>query len=161
MAAAKGFAWGRELPCVGVSTLEAMAKGVAFADGYVCAAMDARRNQVYTAVFRVEGGTLSRVLPDSALSLEELGNMLKNLDQTIFLVGDGAELCYNNLRENVDQLQLLPEHLRMQRAAGVALLAWESLQAGTAADGAQLVPNYLRLSQAEREKLNKQKECEV
>jgi len=158
VAAAKGFAWGREIPCYGVSTLEAMAKNVAAADGVYCAAMDARRSQVYTAVFRMENGVFSRLTEDMAISIDELAEILKNHEKQIFLVGDGAFLCYNTLSEQLPNLILLPEHLRMQRAAGTALLAWEQAQAGENPSGRDLEPNYLRLSQAERERLNKNKE---
>ena len=157
VSAAKGFAWGLELPCVGVSTLEGMVRGAAVADGIYCAAMDARRNQVYTALFQMENGTLSRLTEDMAISVEELGLLLKKEEKTKFLVGDGAALCYNNLRSSVSDLVLLPEHLRMQRASGIALAAWEQLSAGQRPNGAELTPNYLRLSQAERERMNKQK----
>lgn len=155
MAAAKGLAWGRELPLVGVSTLEAMAKNVAMADGVYCAAMDARRNQVYTATFSVENGVFQRLTEDSAISVSELGEQLRKLEKTKFLVGDGASLCYNMLNGSDAKLVLLPEHLRMQRAAGVALLAWEQMQGGTVTPAKDLTPNYLRLSQAERERQKK------
>jgi len=155
VAAAKGFAWGRELPCYGVSTLEAMARAVAVQDGVICAAMDARRSQVYTALFEVEHGQFRRLTPDSAISLEELKNQLKPLEKQKLLVGDGALLCYNELGADVDGLLLAPEHLRMQRASGVALLAWDQAQAGENPSGASVTPNYLRLSQAERERQNK------
>lgn len=155
-AAAKGFAWGRETPCYGVSTLEAMTRGVAVASGVICAAMDARRSQVYTALFQVERGAMTRLLPDSAISVEALGKELENLQPPIFFVGDGAELCYNILGFSGSNRILLPEHLRMQRAAGVALLAWEQALRGEAPSGRALTPNYLRLSQAERERMKKQ-----
>ena len=155
LAAAKGFAWGREIPLVGVSTLEAMVRGAAMTDGVYCAAMDARRNQVYTALFESEQGILRRLTPDSALSLEELAARLKPIESAKFLVGDGAFLCYNTLGSSGGQLVLLPEHLRMQRAAGVALLAWEQLRAGKTSPAGEVNPNYLRLSQAERERLKK------
>ncbi len=156
LAAAKGFAWGRQLPLYGVSTLEAMAAGVAVADGIYCAAMDARRSQVYTAVFSVENGCRTRITEDLAISLEELEDLLKKTEKPKFLVGDGAQLCYNNLSANVEHLYLMPEHLRMQRAAGVALLAWEEVGKGITPNGGDVVPNYLRLSQAERERLKNQ-----
>ena len=155
LAAAKGFAWGRNIPLVGISTLEAMARTVAVADGVYCAAMDARRNQVYTALFLVENGAFRRLMDDSAISVEELGQKLSELNGPKYLVGDGAGLCYTHLSETVAGLQLLPEHLRMQRAAGTALLAWEQLQDGAVAPAAEVNPNYLRLSQAERERLKK------
>lgn len=154
LAAAKGFAWGRELPLVGVSTLEAMVTGAALADGVYCAAMDARRSQVYTAIFRRKDGVLHRLLEDSAISLEELGAHLRELESPIYLLGDGAELCHRHLAGQLPLL-LLPEQLRMQRAAGVALVAWERLRAGESPAPGSVNPNYLRLSQAERERLKK------
>ena len=69
VAAAKGFSWGAELPCYGVSTLEAMALSLGAYDGYVCPVMDARRSQVYTGLFRAEKGVLTRIAPDRAISL--------------------------------------------------------------------------------------------
>ena len=155
VAAAKGFAWGRELPCFGVSTLEAMARSVAVQDGIICAAMDARKSQVYTATFVVDNGEFRRLTPDSAISLDELQMQLKDLEKNKLLVGDGAQLCYNNLNPVVSGLVLAPEHLRMQRASGVALLAWEQAQAGESPSGLSVTPNYLRLSQAERERQKK------
>ena len=157
VAAAKGFAWGAELPCYGVSTLEAMAKNLGIWEGYVVPTMDARRSQTYTAIFKAEGGKLTRILEDCAISFAELGEKLKNCEKPIFLVGDGAVLCYNALNEQVSGLVLPPEHRRHQRATGVALLAQEMLDAGLPGDGASLTPNYLRLSQAERERLEKEK----
>ena len=157
VAAAKGFAWGRELPCYGVSTLEAMARNLGIWDGFVVPAMDARRSQTYTAIFRAQDGKLTRILDDCAISIEELGEKIKNCEKPVFLVGDGAVLCYNTLNGQVPGLVLPPEHRRHQRAAGVALLAQEMIDAGLPGDGASLTPNYLRLSQAERERLEKEK----
>ena len=153
VAAAKGFAWGRELPCYGVSTLEAMARSLGIWEGYVVPAMDARRSQVYTAVFRAEKGALTRVEEDMAISLAELGEKIKNYTEPVFLVGDGANLCYNTLLEEVPGLVLPPEHRMHQRAAGVALAAQRMADTGEPGNGAELTPNYLRLSQAERERL--------
>ena len=152
VAAAKGFAWGGELPCYGVSTLEAMARNLGVWEGYVVPAMDARRSQVYTAIFHAEKGVLSRVEADMAISLAELGEKIKNCAEPVFLVGDGALLCYNALLEEVPNLVLPPEHRMHQRAAGVALVAQEMADAGDPGNGAELTPNYLRLSQAERER---------
>ena len=152
VAAAKGFAWGGELPCYGVSTLEAMALNLGVYQGYVVSAMDARRSQVYTAIFHAEKGLLTRVEEDMAISLEELKEKIKNLEESIFLVGVGALLCYNTLLEEVPGLVLPPEHRMHQRAAGVALAAQAMMDAGDPGNGAELTPNYLRLSQAERER---------
>lgn len=152
VAAAKGFAWGAELPCCGVSTLEAMAVSLGVWQGYVCPVMDARRSQVYNALFHVDCGKYTRIRDDRAISLLELGEDVKNLSEPIFLVGDGSVLCYNALSEMVPGLVLPPEHRLHQRAAGVALEAERMLKSGGSFPGEALVPNYLRLSQAERER---------
>ena len=157
VAAAKGFAWGREIPCYGVSTLEAMARSAACLGGVICCCMDARRAQVYNAVFERCGETLVRLREDRAISLDDLCEDLQNIEKPIFLVGDGAELCYTTLLERLPRLTLLPEHLRQQRASGAALAAWEKIGRGERGDAGSLTPNYLRLSQAERARLEKTK----
>ena len=157
VAAAKGFAWGREIPCVGTSTLESMALGLGAWQGYVCPVMDARRSQVYNGLFHVSGGNYARVQEDRAISLADLGEELKILREPIFLVGDGSNLCYNTLLEKVPGLVLPPEHRMHQRAEGVALEGWRMAKEGDTVSGAELVPNYLRLSQAERERLAREK----
>ena len=155
VAAAKGFAWGKELPCYGISTLEAMALSLGAWEGHVCACMDARRSQVYNAVFYVNQGALERISDDRAISLAELKTELEHIDGPIFLVGDGAELTCKTLSEDIPNLILPPEHRRHQRAVGVALLAEKKAAAGESGDGNALSPNYLRLSQAERERAEK------
>ena len=155
-AAAKGFAWGREISCYGISTLEAMAYSLGIYQGYVCPVMDARRAQVYNALFYVNRGEITRIAPDRAIALSELGAELKNLSEPVFLVGDGSNLCYNTLLEEVPHLVMPAEHRTHQRAVGVAILAVQQAEAGNAPTGAELTPNYLRLSQAEREKLERE-----
>ena len=152
VAAAKGFAWGSEIPIFGVSTLEAMALGLGIYEGYVCPVMDARRAQVYNALFYVNQNELTRITPDRAISLEDLGGELKKLDKPVFLVGDGSLLCYNTLKDCVSQLILPPEGKMHQRAVGVGLAA---LKQETPDNPATFAPNYLRLSQAERERNEK------
>lgn len=156
VAAAKGFAWGGELPLYGVSTLESMALSLGIWQGYVCPVMDARRSQVYNALFHVNCGECTRIREDRAISLAELGEDIKNLDEPVFLVGDGSILCYNYLLESVPNLVLPKEHRMHQRALGVALAAARKITAGEPGDGASLVPNYLRLSQAERERMERE-----
>ena len=153
VAAAKGLSWGGELPLCGVSTLEAMAVSLGAYEGIVCPVMDARRSQVYNALFRAEQGKLTRIAPDRAISLEDLGKELEAFSCPVFLVGDGSYVTHKALPHTV----LPPEHRLHQRAAGVALVAAEKIAAGENCDGAALTPNYLRLSQAERERLEKQK----
>ncbi len=160
VAAAKGFAWGSNLPCCGVSTLEAMAENYSVWQGYVCPVMDARRSQVYNALFHVEKGVYERIREDRAISLQELGEDLRNLTEPVYLVGDGSALTYRTLSETVPGLVMPPEHRMHQRAAGVAMVAARQLKEGNAGNGGELVPNYLRVSQAEREKAEKEQKGE-
>ena len=157
VAAAKGLSWGGQLPCCGVSTLEAMVLTLGAYQGYVCPVMDARRNQVYNALFYVNCGNLERVREDRAIALSDLAQELKTLDGPVFLVGDGSQLTYNTLKDTIPALVLPPEHRMHQRASGVALAAAKKLANGETCDGAALTPNYLRLSQAERERMEKLK----
>ena len=158
VAAAKGFAWGREIPLCGVSSLEAMALTLGVWEGTVCCVMDARRNQVYNALFRAEGGSITRIREDRAISLEELGEELREISGTIYLVGDGSDLTHRTLKDTVPNLALPPEHRRHQRASGVALAAVKQIEGGGPCDAASLTPNYLRLSQAERERLERERQ---
>ena len=155
VAAAKGLAWGAELPCYGVSTLEAMAVSLGIYEGYVCPCMDARRNQVYNALFYVNQGKLERLREDRAIALADLKTELEQLNAPIYLVGDGSRLTHKTLSAEIPNLILPPEHRLHQRAVGVAILADAKAAAGESGDGAALTPNYLRLSQAERERAEK------
>ena len=152
MACAKGFAWGRQLPLYGVSTLEAMACQASEFSGILCCAMDARRSQVYHTRFLAENGTLTRLCPDCAVSLDEVRLALENCEKPKIMVGDGAQLCYNTFGTEISGCMLAPEHRRMQRASGVALAARRLISDGADCSGAELAPNYLRLYQAERER---------
>lgn len=149
----KGLCWGSDIPCVGVSTLEAMAYNLINAKGIICPVMDARRSQFYNALFRTDGTKLTRITEDRAISAAELQEELKNYDEPIFLVGDGADLCYNTVKcDNMVKPHAL---LAMQNAWGVAVAAVEHYEAGESCAAGDLVPNYIRLSQAERERLEK------
>lgn len=146
-AAAKGLAWAAEKPCCGVSTLEAMALPLRFMeDTVLCCAMDARRSQVYNALFEVSGGGLVRLCPDRAISMEILAEELEKIKKSVIFVGDGAELCYNNLYGHFLNSRMAPEPLRLQNAYGVALAASDPQRRCPA------LPEYLRKSQAERER---------
>ena len=157
VAAAKGLSWGGELPCYGVSTLEAMAVSLGIYEGHICACMDARRSQVYNALFLVSGGTVERITDDRAIALTDLKTDLEHIDGPIYLVGDGAPLTHKTLSAEIPNLILPPEHRMHQRAVGVAILAEQMCEAGEKGDGNALSPNYLRLSQAERERAEKMK----
>ncbi len=144
----KGLCWGAEKPCIGVSTLEAMAWHGLAAGGVICPVMDARRAQVYNALFRIEDGRPLRLCPDRAISLEDLSEELRALGESVFLVGDGAALTKAYLDGRALPCRLAPDDLVWQDAWGVAMAA----QGREPVSGAELLPVYLRLSQAERER---------
>ena len=147
----KGLAWASDKPCVGVSTLEAMAWHGVSAGGYICPVMDARRSQVYNAIFKIEGGRPVRMTADRPISLEDLASELRELDSPVFLVGDGAAITAAYLGGNNIAYRAAPENLVWQSAWGVAMAAQDK-PFGSADD---LLPVYLRLSQAERERQEK------
>ena len=125
-------------------------------EGVVCAAMDARRQQVYNALFELKDGIPVRLTDDRAISLDDLKQELANVENTQIMVGDGAHLCYNAFKECGYPVKMAPPHLLYQTAWGVARCALEQSRNGQLTDAAGLVPNYHRLSQAERERLAKQ-----
>ena len=154
VSAVKGLAWGLEKPCIPVSTLEAMAWPLAHLEGNIVCAMDARRQQIYNAVFLAEGGELKRLREDRAISLEEAAADLAELDGPTCLVGDGARLCLDFFPGRGIPCRPAPGHLRLQRAVGVGLAA-QRLWPRNAVSAQELTPAYLRLSQAERERLER------
>lgn len=150
VAAVKGLCWAAEKPAIGVSTLAAMAwNGVAAGEGsLICCCMDARRQQVYNALFEIRDAKPARLVPDRAISLEELARELEKYEKRVFLVGDGAKLCYNRLDELGIAGTIAPEPVLQQSAYGVCRAAEDE----PVRPAAELLPVYLRLSQAERER---------
>lgn len=151
----KGLAWAKDKPSCGVSTLEAMAwHAESCPEGtLICCAMDARREQVYNALFVMEAGRPVRICDDRAIALEELAQDIQAHDNLVFVVGDGAELCYNHLKDVRIGISLAPEELRYQNAWTVAKCA----QTAPQVTAHELLPVYLRLSQAERERQKRMK----
>ncbi len=144
----KGLSWACDKPCVGVSTLEGMAWHGLAAGGLICPVMDARRQQVYNALFEIREGKPFRLTEDRPLSLAELGEALRAQEGVPFLVGDGAALTARFLEKEGLPFRLAPENLLWQSAWGVGMAALDK----TPGDSQSLLPVYLRLSQAERER---------
>ena len=158
VATAKGLAWPEDKDCAACSTLESMAWPLAHMKGkLIVCAMDARRSQVYNALFLATGDGLERLSEDRAISLADLAEEVKKYENKKIVVGDGAKLCYNTLSEMGLSLILAPEHLRMQSGWGVARAAEELAKQGKLIKGEALNAVYHRLSQAERERMEKQK----
>ncbi len=144
----KGLAWASNKPCTGVSTLEAMAWNGAAAGGYVCPVMDARRSQVYNAIFEIKDGKPCRLTKDRPIALNELAEEVKKLGAPVLLVGDGIEITKAYFDANSVPCVAAAENIRWQSAWGVAMAAKDRMP--QSAD--ELLPVYLRLSQAERER---------
>ena len=150
VAAAKGLAFGADKPAVGVSTLAAMARNVAFTDGLIICAMDARRQQIYNALFEAKNGTLTRLTADRAISLEDLAAELREDPRPKTVVGDGARLTYEYLASAGISCRLAPPHLVMQNAMSVALEAETIAADGNLVTPQELEPVYLRPAQADQ-----------
>jgi len=155
-ATVKGLAFGQNKNCIGVSTLEALAENLFPFDGIICPVMNARRGQVYNALFRCENGTLIRLCEDRALSVADLAAELAEAGLPFALCGDGVEefkrLAPNSVPVSVSAL------LEDQSAVSVAKVALRRANAGENGTDAALVPVYLRLPQAERERLERLKQ---
>ena len=150
VAAAKGLAFAADKPAAGVSTLAAMAQNVACAGGLVVCAMDARRSQIYNALFSAEDGALTRLTPDRAIALTDLTEELRADPRPKTVLGDGGALCAEFLREAGIPCRLAPPHLVMQNAVSVALEAEELAARGGLVSAQDLSPVYLRPPQAQR-----------
>lgn len=153
VATVKGLALGTDKPCIGVSTLAAMAHGARALGGRLCCVMDARAGQVYNALFEVQEGQIHRLCDDRAIKLTDLGEEIG--EAPYFLVGDGAELCYNTLKETYNSLRLAPSELRYPTGYGVAAAALPLLRAGKSCTPQELDAFYLRRPQAERERMKR------
>ncbi len=146
----KGLAFAQNKSCVGVSTLEAIAENLSVCRGLICPVMNARRSQVYTALFRSDGKTITRLMPDSALAISELDAILAEYGEPVFFCGDGYDVTLAGI-ERV-KAEYVPERLRHQSAFSVAVVAMRELASGNAGSDSSLAVNYLRPSQAERER---------
>ena len=160
VSAAKGIAFAVEKPAAAVSTLAALARNVAFADGLIICAMDARRQQVYNALFEAKNGILTRLTPDRAISLEDLAAELRNDPRPRRIVGDGARLCMDFMTEAGILCRLAPPHLVMQNAISVALEAEVLAAEGKLVTAQELAPVYLRPPQAERLRMERKLETD-
>ena len=149
-ATVKGLAFGREKPCVGVSTLEALAYNLCGFEGILCPCMNARRNQVYNALFRSDGkGSLERLCPDRAIGVEELEEELKGYGEPVRVCGDGAFLL-------TGKYEYVPEPLIHQNGYSVAMCALKAFNEGRFTSDEAIAPTYLRPSQAERTRAEKE-----
>lgn len=149
----KGLAFGKDKPCAQVSTLEALAENLTVYTGLICPVMNARRSQVYTALFRSDGRTLTRLLPDSAMAITELDGILSEYGEPVAFCGDGYTITVSALEKT--SAVFVPDRLRHQSAYSVAAVAYRSFLNGETVTDTQFKVTYLRPSQAEREMMEK------
>lgn len=150
VATIKGIAYGKNKTCISVSTLEALAYNLLGLDGVICPVMNARRSQVYNALFECNGGKLTRICPDRAISISELDDELSQRESPIYLCGDGYDITQKGFGKT--KTCLVPVRYRYQSAYSVAQIAIEKYENGEQLTDAELAPIYLRPSQAERER---------
>lgn len=152
IASIKGMADALNKKCVAISTLEAIAEPLKNEDCIACAVMDARCNQVYTAMFK----SGKRLCEDKAVLIDELGQELKNYNKKVVFIGDGSVLCYEKLKDVVTECEVAYENIRFVHASSIGRIAEEKVKDGEMPiNSANLVPFYLRLPQAERELNNR------
>lgn len=152
----KGLAFGRGKCCAGVSTLHALAMNIDDRVGIICPVMDARRSQLYNALFRCDGYKLTRLCPDRIIAAEDLKNELASYNEPIYFCGDGHKIAEREIPlENVKKVNSFALY---QSAHSVARLAYEACKADALVEDSKLLPVYLRASQAERERAEREKE---
>lgn len=157
VSAVKGLADAQDKPCFAVSSLESIAYPYKEFDGVVCSVMDARCNQVYTAMFE----NTQRICEDDAILIDELKQKIAALNKKVMLAGDGAAMVYNKLKDELDNIYLSPSQMQFAHASSVALLSYEKISNGEKTiSSKELLPVYLRLPQAQRELNNKLKKGE-
>ena len=149
----KGLAFASGKPCAEISTLEALAYNLRMHKGLICPVMNARRSQVYTALFRSDGKELQRLMPDSAMAISELDEILAGYSEEVALCGDGYDITVKGFEQTA--LCPVPERLRLQSAVSVASVALKNHKNGDVCSDRELGVNYLRPSQAERERAEK------
>ena len=160
IATVKGLGWALNKPCIGISTLLGMAYNGTERGGYICCCMDARRNQIYNALFEIKNGKPARITDDRPIGINELISEIRNLalPSPVLLLGDGADLTAKAFQAASLPFDTAPENLKYQSAFGVAMAAEEIVSALSPDKLLQkynsnsLLPVYLRLSQAERER---------
>lgn len=158
-ATAKGLGLALDKPLIHIPTLEGLAYNMCQAEGVICPIMDARRGQVYTGIYEFDGSDLVILEDQMAVSIEELGNRLRKYKKKITFLGDGVPVFKKELQEKIladCEISFAPANMSRQRAASVGALALRYYEEGRTETAAAHQPDYLRMSQAERERQEKE-----
>lgn len=151
-ATAKGLGLALDKPIVSVPTVDALAYNLYGAEGVICPMMDARRQQVYTGIYHFEGDEMVTDLAQAPRKIDEIAERLNASGKLVTLLGDGIPVYQDRLKELLDvPYRIAPPHVNRQRAAAVGALGELYYREGRIQTAAEHTPDYLRLSQAERE----------
>ena len=155
VALVKGIAFGKGIPCVEVSTLDELAENLRGLSGIIVPCMDARRQQVYTATYRGRDGELEKLTEDRAMAISELAEELRAYNEPIYLSGDGYAVAKRGLEAAGIKVEATPELLITENAYSVARIAVRKYEKGEYTTDLEIAPTYLRMPQAERERLER------
>ena len=156
-ATVKGLGLALDKPIVGIPTVEGLAMNLYDTDAVICPLMDARRNQVYTGIYKFQEGTLQVVKDQLPLGIEEIIAALNLLEQKVVFLGDGVPVYKDIIEQKMEvPYSFAPAHVNKQRAAAIGVRAFEYYKQGIYSSAADFEPDYLRLSQAERERMEKE-----
>lgn len=157
-ATVKGLGLALNIPVVSVPTLDALSMNAWGYDGLICPMMDARREQVYTGLYQFDNGKHCVVKEQCAVAVSEIIEVINSLGKKVLFLGDGIPV-YKEFIEKEVKVPFLyaPSHMNRQRASALGVLAFEYIKEGKTESASQHKPEYLRLSQAEREKAEKEK----
>lgn len=156
-ATAKGLALALEIPIIHIPTVDALAYNLCGHHGVVCPLMDARRNQTYTGLYYFEGNHMQVLKEQCALEIGQITAEINHIGKPVAFLGDGVPVFKKILKEQINvPYTFAPPHLNRQRAGAVAVLAEQYYMQGKVVDAALHKPEYLRLSQAERERMEKE-----
>lgn len=151
-ATAKGLGLALDKPIVNIPTLEGLAYNLFGVKSIICPIMDAKRNQVFTGIYKFKREKLKTIKEQTAMDIEELIEELNSLTEEVIFVGDGIQNYSNIIKENIlVDYYFAPPHLRLQRAGAIGILAYEYIKSGKIESADEHKPEYLRLSQAERQ----------
>lgn len=158
-ATAKGLGLALKKPIVNVPTVDGIAYNLVGHRDMVCPLMDARRNQTYTGLYRFDGDKMEVVLEQCAVGIDEIVAKINTIGQAVVFLGDGVPVFRDYLKENCKVPYLFaPAHMNKQRAGAVAVLGMQYFKEGRIETAEEHKPEYLRLSQAERERLEKEQQ---
>lgn len=157
-ATAKGLGLALQKPIIPIPTVDGLAYNMCGVSQIVCPLMDARRNQVYTGIYEFKGNTLCTIQPQEAVAIEEVVEQINHLGRPVIFLGDGVPVQKDTIAELVKvPYSFAPAHMARQRAGALGALAFQYYAQGRVEDAREHKPDYLRLSQAERERLEREK----